>query len=159
MNQTKESTTSFKTNKTKVLLLSLPGKLFKGKGFNIGSYPHIFKKIGIWLAVGIIVVMIILKLTIGAQISDLKPYPKVLFMLAFWLIAMSKDKIEDEGVANCRMQAYKFTYSFILLLIIWNIISVQITHQAPVSIDLMIFTFQFVYLIAFKIGKYINNKI
>lgn len=151
---------SLKKPRLQIWLLSISKKLSTVNGLSGGTFPHIFKKIGIWMAVIIVLAMIVMKVTLGAQIAFIKPYPKVLFMIALWLVAMSKDKIEDEGIVDCRMRSFRFAYSFMLVSLIWNIIYVSIDKDVSfMTLDTIIFTFQFVYLFAFALVKYLNNKV
>ena len=139
-------------------------KFFINPRFKIRIYPHIFKRIGFWIVMSMLaMIAVIFILAIGFDIPSplplIRPFPEVLFMSALWLITASEDKLEDEGVRLDRTKAYQFSYTVMVLILIFTLVQDQIfKDQTLVKIDLIAFTLLCTYLVTFNILKYKRNK-
>lgn len=70
--------------------------------------PHTYKKIGFWIFVVFFVGMLVNAFLIHQ--AELKMVSKYGLLVGLLITSISKEKIEDELVANLRMQSYTFAF-------------------------------------------------
>lgn len=76
--------------------------------------PNVYKKIGIIAFVLSMSILISTKF-IGEEIDSLKPYLKQIVIASMLMIAISKEKIEDEMIMKIRLRAFSISF-------IWTVI-------------------------------------
>ena len=132
-------------------------KFFLNKGFKIRTYPYICKIIGIWAAAVTFVITYITRNFINAEfVTSIRPFPEIFFIICLYVITMSKEKLEDEGVEAIRMKAYRFSYSVMMGILILTMVENKIFNdKTDAGLDLVVLSFQFIYLTTFT---YLNIK-
>ena len=137
---------------------------FPKSTFKVSMFPYIFKRIGFWIAIstiGIAVLFAILKglFDIPSPLALIRPFPQILFMIGLWLITNSEEKIDDEGVKADRLLSYQFSYTVMVLFLIFTLIQNSIFKSTiDVSLDEIIASLLFIYLLAFNILKFKRNE-
>ena len=72
--------------------------------------PHSFKRIGI--AISVLALVLVLASSTLFESTFHKEMTKYLLLLGMLIIVLAKEKIEDERIAQLRLQAFRFAFVF-----------------------------------------------